>query len=97
MFRLCTSLVNAPVLPATTLAPSCYQYMFEGCTRLNYVNVSFTDWNIYEDSTSGWLNFVSHTGTFECLKDLPIERGTHNIPEGWEILWLMVNKYNKDN
>jgi len=30
----CTSLSTAPELPATTLAPSCYDYMFEGCTSL---------------------------------------------------------------
>ena len=30
----CTSLVTAPELPATTLADSCYFYMFDGCTSL---------------------------------------------------------------
>jgi hypothetical protein len=34
MFRDCTSLVNAPDLPATTLASYCYYYMFYGCTSL---------------------------------------------------------------
>ena len=34
MFKGCTSLVNAPELPATTLATYCYQYMFNGCTSL---------------------------------------------------------------
>ena len=34
MFNGCTSLVNAPVLPATTLADSCYYSMFQGCTSL---------------------------------------------------------------
>ena len=34
MFKGCTSLVNAPELPATTLAIYCYQYMFKGCTSL---------------------------------------------------------------
>ena len=34
MFAGCTSLVNAPALPATTLAESCYYYMFAGCTSL---------------------------------------------------------------
>ena len=34
MFRDCTSLVNAPQLPATTMIEGCYEYMFQGCTSL---------------------------------------------------------------
>ena len=34
MFRDCTSLHQAPALPATTLANNCYSYMFDGCTSL---------------------------------------------------------------
>ena len=34
MFSGCTSLTKAPVLPATTLADSCYESMFWGCTSL---------------------------------------------------------------
>ena len=34
MFLGCTSLVNAPELPATTLAKSCYRLMFRDCTSL---------------------------------------------------------------
>ena len=34
MFRDCTSLTQAPELPATTLAVSCYDSMFTGCTSL---------------------------------------------------------------
>ena len=34
MFKGCTSLVNAPELPATTLADNCYASMFNGCTSL---------------------------------------------------------------
>ena len=34
LFRNCKSLVQAPVLPAATLAPYCYRYMFYGCTSL---------------------------------------------------------------
>ena len=34
MFRDCTSLTQAPALPATTLADYCYRYMFYGCTGL---------------------------------------------------------------
>ena len=34
MFKGCTSLTKAPKLPATTLAPYCFDCMFEGCTSL---------------------------------------------------------------
>jgi hypothetical protein len=34
MFYNCSSLVNAPALPATTLASNCYNQMFYGCTSL---------------------------------------------------------------
>ena len=34
MFKGCTSLTQAPALPATTLATSCYNSMFYGCTSL---------------------------------------------------------------
>ena len=33
MFSGCTSLVNAPELPATTLSESCYNSMFYGCVN----------------------------------------------------------------
>ena len=34
MFYGCTSLTNAPKLPATKLTPSCYYYMFGNCSSL---------------------------------------------------------------
>jgi len=34
MFKGCTSLTEAPALPATNLAQSCYSGMFSGCTAL---------------------------------------------------------------
>lgn len=34
MFINCTSLTQAPILPATTLADNCYSFMFSGCTSL---------------------------------------------------------------
>ena len=34
LFQNCTSLTQAPELPATTLAEWCYRYMFSGCTSL---------------------------------------------------------------
>ena len=34
MFYSCTSLTQAPELPATTLASNCYSNMFNNCTSL---------------------------------------------------------------
>ena len=34
MFYGCTSLTQAPKLPATTIASECYSHMFYGCTSL---------------------------------------------------------------
>ena len=34
LFMLCSALTQAPQLPATTLAPGCYEYMFNGCQSL---------------------------------------------------------------
>ena len=34
LFSNCTSLIQAPALPATTLADDCYNYMFYNCTSL---------------------------------------------------------------
>ena len=39
MFSDCTSLTNAPVLPATTLTNGCYESMFRGCTSLEEVTM----------------------------------------------------------
>ena len=34
MFENCTSLTQAPALPATTLKTQCYAYMFYGCKSI---------------------------------------------------------------
>ena len=34
LFQGCNTLVTPPALPATTLAPSCYDFMFSNCTSL---------------------------------------------------------------
>ena len=98
MFYGCTGLTSAPELLATTLADRCYSYMFNRCTSLNYVKVGFTDWNSNELSTDHWLWGVSPTGTFICPEELDTTlSGDSYIPEGWEILQSIENKYNKDN
>lgn len=53
MFRACSSLVNAPTLPATILAQGCYTYMFRGCTSLT--------------TTSTLPATTLHTGSYEGM------------------------------
>lgn len=85
MFRRCTSLTTAPELPATTLAYTCYNEMFLGCTNLNHITMLATD-----ISASGclydWVNGVASTGTFvkhPGMDSLPT--GVSGIPEGWTV------------
>ena len=87
MFEGCTSLTTAPELPATTLATDCYHNMFYGCTNLNYIKVSFSDWNSSNSSTSYWVNNVASTGTFVCPAGLDVSTtGVSNVPSGWTIV-----------
>jgi hypothetical protein len=83
MFAGCTSLTTAPVLPATTLTPFCYEYMFSGCTKLNHVTCLATSISS-TTCTRGWLNNVSASGTF--VKNSSMSgwaTGADGIPSGW--------------
>ena len=85
MFDGCTSLIQAPTLPATTLVVNCYALMFDGCTSLNHVeclatNISSTN------STNNWLSNVASIGTF--LKAASMSNwpsGVSGIPNGWTV------------
>ena len=86
MFSNCTSLTNAPELPATTLETDCYSYMFYGCTKLKYIKCLATDISV-TNCTSNWVNGVAATGTF--VKSLNMSEwttGINGIPEGWTVL-----------
>jgi hypothetical protein len=85
MFYGCTSLVNAPELPATTLASYCYRSMFESCTKLNYIKAMFTTTpsTLY---TYNWVKGVASTGKFIKNKNATWNvTGTYAIPSGWSI------------
>lgn len=55
--------------------------MFNGCSNLASIDVSFTAWA--GTATSNWLNSVAATGTFTCPAELPDTRSASRIPEGW--------------
>ena len=56
MFKCCTSLVEAPSLPATELVSSCYELMFKGCTSLKEapaLSARKLNWYCYESMFEG--------------------------------------------
>ena len=82
MFNGCTSLISAPILPATTLQTYCYTEMFNGCTKLNNVTCLATD--ISADAcTDDWLKGVAANGTFTTPSTTGWTEGVSGIPSGW--------------
>ena len=94
MFDGCTSLVNAPALPATSLTTNpytetqnegCYQYMFKRCTNLNYIKCLATDISA-TDCTGYWVNNVASSGTFVKAASMnDWTTGNDGIPTNWTV------------
>jgi len=84
MFSGCTSLAQAPTLPAPTLTDSCYYEMFCGCTSLNAVHCAATDISA-DDCTSDWLYGVSASGDFYGRSVAGWSQGESGIPSGWTV------------
>ena len=85
MFYNCTSLTTAPILPATTLAASCYQGMFYGCTNLTYIKMMATDISA-NACLSGWVGNVAANGTFvKNVNATWTTTGSDGIPTGWTV------------
>ena len=85
MFRGCTSLVNAPELPATTLVLSCYRWMFNGCTSLNVITMLATDISA-DFCLDEWVDGVAATGTFTKNASATYDPSTIGIPAGWTVV-----------
>ena len=87
MFQWCTSLTEAPKLPATTLFNNCYYAMFCNCTNLNSITCLAT-YGTGSGSTQLWLANVSAKGTFVKAKGMTSwtqGQGDNGIPEGWTV------------
>lgn len=88
MFSQCTSMKNAPALPATALATRCYYEMFSGSSQLSSVEVGFTSFSDVS-YTSYWLMNVAAEGVFKCPAELgtneTITRGESNCPADWTV------------
>lgn len=74
MFYGCTSLTEAPELPATKLAEECYGEMF-GYSGLKKAPEL--------PATAGWAAGVPSEGLFECPEGLELKYGAGYIPSGW--------------
>ena len=85
MFRGCTGLTTAPVLSATTLVEGCYNFMFNGCSNLNYIKCLAIDISA-TSSTNGWVSGVASTGTFVKASSMSNwTTGNNGIPNNWTI------------
>jgi hypothetical protein len=85
MFQSCSGLTTAPELPATTLASNCYSYMFNYCSKLNYIKMLATDISA-SNCLNYWVRSVASSGTFvknPAMNSLPT--GVSGIPEGWTV------------
>ena len=88
MFNGCKSLVETPngwYLPAQTTASSSCNYMFNGCSKLQKMAVSYSG-TIAPYHWSGFLNNVSKTGTFYYSKNQTKENIQSIVPSGWTLV-----------
>ena len=81
MFEGCTSLVNAPELPATTLARGCYDLMFKGCTSLTSITMYYTGNNT--SFTYMWVGGVNTVGTLYKAGTQFTVSGDNTYPGTW--------------
>ena len=87
LFKGCTSLTKAPLLPATILPPYGYYHMFDGCKSLKEVRISAT--KTATGALTQWLYDVSSTGDFYCDPNATIfPAGMSGIPTNWRRLPL---------
>ena len=77
-----STLTQAPELPAATLDNWCYNSMFMGCNKLNYVKCLATNTSA-TNCTKNWLTNVSATGNFYTPAATNWATGSSGIPRGW--------------
>ena len=85
MFRFCSSLVEAPVIQLRNLVNRTAWYMFQNCSKLNYIKAMFTT---EPNSTRlhSWVYDVASSGTF--VKNSAATwnvTGVDGIPSGWTV------------
>ena len=92
MFKNCTSIIVAPILPATHLSTDCYKEMFYGCSSLNEIIIKSEDL-LGEDYSYNWVYGVAEEGTFKPITGIEHETGVHGCPANWECSADYINMY----
>ena len=88
MFEGCKSLVETPegwYLPAQKTASSSCNYMFNDCSKLQKMAVSYSG-TITASHWQNWLYNVSKTGTFYYSKNQTKENIKSIVPSGWRLV-----------
>ena len=91
LFGNCTSLTTAPeLLHNGNMQGGCYQYMFSGCTNLNYVKCLETG-GLTGSNFTRWMIGVSPTGTFVKHPNATNwPRNESGIPAGWTVIDAVI-------
>ena len=88
MFSGCSSLVETPegwYLPAQTTATNSCSNMFDNCSELHKMAVSYSG-TIDGSHWGNFLRFVSNTGTFYYSKNQTKENIKLIVPKGWTLV-----------
>lgn len=81
-----TKITIAPLLPATTLRNYCYQWMYNGCSRLNNITCLATNISAYS-CVDAWVIGVANSGTFYKAPSMTSwPRSTSGIPSNWTVV-----------
>jgi len=82
MFKNCSSLETAPILPAITLTENCYKEMFYNCESLNYIEIKSTTL-LGENYSLNWVYNVASEGEFKQPTNISNAFNVNAIPIGW--------------
>lgn len=94
MFCNCKSLLRTPKLSAKDnsngtegkLSYANFYYMFDGCNKLNYIDVSGITDRSATYATTNWVRNVAATGTFVTNNKSIWGTGATGIPSGWTVI-----------
>lgn len=79
LFYLCTTLAEAPSLPAMELAENCYQYMFSGCTGL----VSAPELPAERLVANCYYNMFQNCSGLSYVRCMATDISANNCVQGW--------------
>ena len=98
MFYNCSSLTEAPELPATTLTNYCYNNMFSGCNSLNQIKCLAINGINTNSSTFNWVQGVqTNNGTFIKHPNASWPSGYNGIPQNWTVQDAKIEEEEEDD